>query len=370
MTSPRALDWPRRRFLLWPALVAGAEVRPTERVRYLDPGTDFEVFRVTDPKHSSLLPPATNRVFQKRGSFLLYASDRGGSLQAYTIDQKRWESRHVTEASGLDPASLTLSPDDRSVIYADAGGVQMIPVTGGSAHQLHTFNARPASVRLSVTADGPSVLVADGNTLLMAPMIQRGVARKIADNPDGVDVPQARPRRASALYRSGNSLWLANFDGSGQKRLKTAATGRLGSAMWSPDGRLVFYLQFEDGRANALRQHDPDTGEDKPVASTSQYVAFSSNSDASVFVGASQSKAGPYVLLLLRSARRELALCEHKAADPAQVAPIFTPDSQKIFFQSDRHGKPALYSMVVDRLVEKTEQEEAEIERARDKASR
>ena len=370
MTSSRALHWPRRRFLLWPALVAGAEVRPAERVRYLDPGTDFEVFRVTDPKHSSLLPPATNRVFQKRGAFLLYASDRGGSLQAYTIDQKRWESRQVTEAPGLDPASLTLSPDDRSVIYADAEGVQMIPVTGGSAHLIHSFNARPASLRLSVTADGPSVLVPDGNTLLMAPMLQRGAARKIADNPDGVDVPQARPRRASALYRSANSLWLANFDGSGQKRLKTTPAGRLGNAMWSPDGKLVFYLNFEEGRASALRQHDPDTGEDKLVATTSQYVAFSSNSDASVFIGASQSKAGPYVLLLLRSARRELALCEHKATDPSQVAPTFTPDSQKMFFQSDRHGKPALYSMVVDRLVEKTEQEEAELERAREKTSR
>jgi hypothetical protein len=29
----------------------------------------------------------------------------------------------------------------------------------------------------------------------------------------------------------------------------------------------------EPGRAHALRQHDPDTGEDKLLATTSQYVA-------------------------------------------------------------------------------------------------
>jgi oligogalacturonide lyase len=34
---------------------------------------------------------------------------------------------------------------------------------------------------------------------------------------------------------------------------------------------------------------------------------------------------------------------------------LFSPDSQKIHFQSDRDGKPAIYGMGVERLVEKTE---------------
>ena len=368
MTPPRAQGWPRRQFLLWPALVAGAEIQPSERVRYIDPSTEFELFRVTDPKHSSLLPPAANRIFPRRGGFLLYASDRGGSLQAYTVDQKKWDSRQVTEASALDPASLTLTPDDHSVVYADGADIRIVPVGGGSSRVVYTYKERPAKARISVTADGPSVLVADRNALYMAPLDSRGAARKIADNTDGVDVPLARPARASALYRSGDALWLANFDGSRQTRLKTLAGG-LGQAGWSPDGRLVFYLHFEPGRAHALRQHDPDTGEDKLLAATSQYGAFAANRDASVLVGASESKAGPYVLLLIRSVRREFALCEHKATDVTQVSPVFTPNSQKVYFQSDRHGKPAIYSIVVDRLVEKTEEEEAEIERERRKAT-
>ena len=359
----------RRRILLWPAMAAAAEVQPSERVRYPDPSTEFEVFRVTDPKHSSFLPPATNRIFPKRGGFLLYSSDRGGTLQAYTIDQKKWENRPITEAAALDPDSLTLSPDDHSVIYADGNDVRVVPASGGQSRILYTFKDRPSTVRLSVTADGPSVLVADRNSLFMVSMLSRGASRKIAENPEGVDQPMARPARASVLYRAGESLWLANFDGSRQFKLKTAAGG-LGPAMWSPDGRQVFYLHQEPGRAHSLRQNEPDTGEDKLLASTSQYVAFSSNRDASVLVGASESKAGPYVLLLLRSVRREFALCEHKATAPGRVSPVFSPDSQKIFFQSDRHGKPAIYSMVIDKLVEKTEEEEAEIERERNKTSR
>jgi oligogalacturonide lyase len=40
------------------------------------------------------------------------------------------------------------------------------------------------------------------------------------------------------------------------------------------------------------------------------------------------------------------------------VSPIFSPNSQRVFFQSDRDGKMAIYAIVVDRLVAETETEE------------
>jgi oligogalacturonide lyase len=72
-------------------------------------------------------------------------------------------------------------------------------------------------------------------------------------------------------------------------------------------------------------------------------------------VGASGSKAAPYVLLLVRAVSRELTLCEHRASDPAMVAPTFSPNSQRVFFGSDQHGKPAIYTMAIDKLVEETD---------------
>ena len=39
------------------------------------------------------------------------------------------------------------------------------------------------------------------------------------------------------------------------------------------------------------------------------------------------------------------------------VAPVFSPDSQRIYFQSDRDGKRAIYMVRVDKFVEKTDQE-------------
>ena len=63
------------------------------------------------------------------------------------------------------------------------------------------------------------------------------------------------------------------------------------------------------------------------------------------------------LLWLLRVTRREMTFSEHKASNPALVAPRFSPDSQRVYFQTDRHGKPAIYSMHVEKLVEKTESE-------------
>jgi len=331
-----------------------------ERVRYLDPATEFEVFRLTDPgAGAAYLPPTSNPVISRRGGFLLYVGDRGGSLQAWTLDLKTYQSRLITAAQALDRKTVCLTPDERSVCYVDGDAVMICPLAGGKGRPL--LRPQEPVTGLSVIPDGPSVLVAE-STRIRAVSIARGVVRTVVENGEGVLTPLPRPRRASLVYQDRQSnCWLAHLDGSRNVKLRLSP-GRIGPARWSADGRTLLYLHFpsERGKVNSLREHNPDTGEDKLIAGTSQFVAFSPNRDASVFVGSSGAKAGPYVLILLRVVGRELALCEHKASDPSAVAPIFSPDSQNIYFESDRHGKPALYSMRVDKLIEKTEDEEAQ----------
>ncbi len=183
-----------------------------------------------------------------------------------------------------------------------------------------------------------------------------GSAETLAECEEEIGAVNPRPKRASVLYRRGNGLWLANYDGKQNYRLRLAE-GTLGPALWSPEGRSVYYLTYpEDAhKLHALREFVPDSNEDKAVADTSQFVGIGRNADASVFAGASGSKASPYVLLLVRAVKRELTLCEHRASDPAMVCPVFSPNSQRVFFVSDRHGKPAIYSIAVEKLVEETE---------------
>jgi oligogalacturonide lyase len=170
--------------------------------------------------------------------------------------------------------------------------------------------------------------------------------------------PVPRPKRAQILYRQGDeALWLVNLDGAQNRRLKIATDGKIGPAFWAPNGRTILYLHIPDDKTKlvAIREHTPDENADKLISATSQFAHFGANSDASVFVGASRNKASPHILILLRVTRRELTLCEHRSSDPFSVAPHFSPDSQQVFFQSDRDGKPALYRVQVERFVEKTE---------------
>jgi oligogalacturonide lyase len=168
-----------------------------------------------------------------------------------------------------------------------------------------------------------------------------------------ITLPLPRPKRAQILYRKDNALWLVNLDGQQNRKLKSESCG---PALWTPGGRTIVYLHFPESTTelNALRELTPDENSDRLLAKTSQFVSFGENGDASVFVGASRNKNSRTVLLLLRAARREFTLCEHKASDAALVQPIFSPDSQSVFFQSDREGKPAIYRVRVEKLVEET----------------
>jgi oligogalacturonide lyase len=188
----------------------------------------------------------------------------------------------------------------------------------------------------------------------------KGTAATIAEVPWVLSDPVSRPRRTQVLYRQESSaLWLVNFDGQQNRKLKIAP-GPLGPVRWATDGRSILYLHFpeEKTQLNTIREHTPDANQDQFVAKTSQFVHFDANRDTSVFVGASRNKASPHILLLLRTTQRELTLCEHRASDPASAAPIFSADSQQIFFQSDKQGKPAIYRVHVERFVEKIEPEE------------
>jgi oligogalacturonide lyase len=152
-------------------------------------------------------------------------------------------------------------------------------------------------------------------------------------------------------------LWVEGLDGSAAKQMETPP-GRVLQALWSPDGNAVLYLHepAETGQLVAIREQQVDSRADKLVAKTSQFARFARNADATVFLGASRSKASPAVLLMLRVTRRELTLCEHRAGKPEGTSLQFSPDSQTVFFQTDR-GRDArsIYAMEVERLVEKTE---------------
>jgi Tol biopolymer transport system component len=340
---------------------AKGEVHSSDWGRYADPTTDLEVYRLTNPQmYASTLPAYYNRAITRNSNTLLFCSDRSGTPQAFRMDLKSGQTRQLTDARELDGASLTFTPDNRSFCFFAGPTLTVAALSSMRQREIYKIpKGWERSAGMSVGPDGTHAIFGEqrGETSrLRTVLLSQGASRTIVQAPFVLSDPIARPMRAQILYRQDDqALWLVNADGTQNRQLKLA-DGRIGPANWAADGKTILYLRFPEDpkQLNEIREATPDANTDKLVARTSQFVHFGFNRDSSVFVGASRNAGSPTVLLLLRVTRREFTVCEHKAAHPELVSPIFSPDSQSIYFQSDRSGKPAIYCVHVDKLVEKT----------------
>jgi len=329
--------------------------------RFADALTEFPVSRLTDSSQACYLPNPASRFIARKAQFILYASDRTGAMQGFRLDMKSGESREITEGAGMLGDSLNLLPGDREFCHFQGRVLWLASLSNLRSRAVYESpgGARfdPAS---TVSENGDHAAFVEKNEAayrLQLVSLPKGGARTVLETRDAISAPAIRPKRQSILYRGpDSSLWTVSFDGGGNAKLKVAEGG-IGSAMWSRDGATVLYLNIPSDKRqlHAIREIIPETGEDRLVSKTSQFAAFAQNEDGSVFLGASASKASPAMILLVRDVRRELTICEHRASNPAETRPAFSPNSQSVFFQSDRSGKMAIYGMSVNRLVEETD---------------
>lgn len=352
----------RRNFALSLAGAAAARAQFTPIRRYLDASTEVEVLALSDPSNASYLPHHYNRSVSSRNGFLVYATETTQGIQALRLDIKGGATRVITTAAAMDPKSLALSPDDRMLYFADGDRLLAASLSGGKPREL--FKASTANVfskGISLSEDGASITVVDDSKLLLIPTAAgKSAVRTLAEVEPTAEQPCVT-KAGFVFYRDQAKGIHLVTTATADKPKRLPIEGSLGPAVWNPDGRSLLFLRVNQGQgiSNTLCEYALDSNKETLVGKTSQFVHFGRNADSSVFVGASGSKAQAYILIMLRITRRELALCEHKASDPTTVAPVFSPNSQRIYFQSDRLGKPAIFSVAVERLVEKTEPEEA-----------
>ena len=319
---------------------------PPEFRRYADAATETPVTRLTDPAHTSFLPAPHLAAVNRHGNSLLYANDRSGQMQLYRMDLKSGVSHQLTAGDPVLPGAATLLPGDRHIAYLAGRALIIRTIRPGPERVVYRA---PDSFEFTggfcTSSDGSYAAVVEKSAsawrLRQVPLTH-GEATTLTESPDEIRDPMTRPGKSEILFREGETLRLHSR--------ALAPAGPVGPYIWSPDGASVLYLD----PAGTIRELNVTSGADVLVSKTSRFASFGPNADASVFVGASASKASPAVLLLLRSVRREFTLCEHRAGNPALVTPRFSPNSQTVLFQSDKNGKMALYAVNVERLVEKT----------------
>ena len=365
----RPLRWPRRAFLsLLPTLLSGNQagsvkgrILEADWGRYPDPSTEFDVLRLTSAGYVSLLPSTPARAFGRKNDEVLYACDRTGSMQAHLMDIDTGRSRVLTAASELDPASLTFAPDSRTIYFFD--GPRLVALNPANLKEQVIYTVREGWSRTGPVAVSEDHLYlyfveSQGSVCELRQLKRpRNDISTFASGQDGILDPTPNPKRDMILWLSEDGrLWTSTITGEGKRALETPA-GKVLQAIWSPDGQAFTYLlQPADPRELvSIREQEIDSRADRFIAKTSQFACFNRNQNATVFLGASRNKAAPSILVLLRVTKREFTLCEHKTSNPGHAAPLFSPNSQRVIFESDRHGKQAIYTMKVDKLIEKTE---------------
>ena len=320
-----------------------------EFVRFADPTTENAVVRLTAPTHASFLPAEQNRFVSSREAFLVFSSDRGGECAPFRVNLRTGALTQLAETKGLSSRAIALDSKERHVYILHDGALEEVDL-----NHLHTRRLVEGIADFHVGGPDNEIVVRRQNRL---ERLNGRTSERLVDNVSSRGV--VRPTgEGCALCRYGSGdeheFWYAPFGGGKPVLL---ARGAISCPYWRPDGRTLLFLrqvQYPQFVASELREVALDGGAEVLVSPTSQYAAFAPNADGSMFVGASRSKAQPDIVLLVRNVQREMVLCEHRAKRAESVSPAFSPNSQRVYFQSDHEGQFAIYSINVELLVERT----------------
>src|SRR5579885_857543 len=192
-------------------------VFPSDAHRYSDPATELDVFRLTDPSYTAVLPAFYNRAMAKNSNWLLFSCDRLGSLQVFRMDLKDAQTRQLTEVEDLDPASVTLTPDNRSFCFFAGRSLYIGAVSPFRYRELYRVpSGWTRTPGLSVGPDGTHATFCEARAAasrLRMVSLNQGLARTVIEAAFPMSHPIPRPLRAQILYRQGDeALWLVNSD--------------------------------------------------------------------------------------------------------------------------------------------------------------
>ena len=136
-------------------------------------------------------------------------------------------------------------------------------------------------------------------------------------------------------------LQLADSDGYNPKTLLSSAQPLMSPA-WSPDGRKLAYVSFENRRAAVFTQ-DISTGKREELAAFAGINGAPAWSPDGRSMAVTLSRDGNPEIYAMRLSDKTLKRLTFGAS--IDTEPVWSPDGQTIVFTSDRGGSPQLYRM-------------------------
>lgn len=134
-------------------------------------------------------------------------------------------------------------------------------------------------------------------------------------------------------------LVVADADGYGPQSIVGSPEPLL-SPSWSPDGRKLAYVSFEQGNS-AIYTQDVSTGARELVSSGKGINGAPSFSPDGKKMALTLSRSGnPEIYVRDIATGRTAQLTQHWSID---TEPVWSPDGQSVYFTSDRGGRPQIY---------------------------
>ncbi|HPE81563.1 MAG TPA: Tol-Pal system beta propeller repeat protein TolB [Gammaproteobacteria bacterium] len=138
-------------------------------------------------------------------------------------------------------------------------------------------------------------------------------------------------------------LRIADADGYGPQTIVSSSEPIMSPA-WSPDGRQIAYVSFENAQPSIWVQ-ELLTGKREKLTSFKGINGAPAWSPDGRFLALTLSKDGNPDIFVMDIARRSLrALTRHAAID---TEPAWAPDGKSLVFTSDRGGSPQIYKVSV-----------------------
>ena len=144
-----------------------------------------------------------------------------------------------------------------------------------------------------------------------------------------------------------SQIYVANADGSGEKRITKITTGDSCGPVWSHDGKKIAFYTFalpHPSRNPAIWVMDPDGSNLKRIVEHGMSPSWSPDDKQMVYAS---NRDGKFQIYAMNSDGTNIRRLTNNKAE--ESAPAYAPDGAAIVFVSDREGEhPALFLMGAD----------------------
>ncbi len=264
------------------------------------------------------------------GKWIAFLSDRGRQTDVWVVPAAGGEERRVSDTSD-DELALTWRPGTTTLAFTAitrAGGAWVMDLTGGTERRI-----TPDSVRISwfnVSPDGEQIdYVVDrggGIADLAVMAIAGGPSRTLVAGGGIVNSPYWSPDGSKIVFTSdrGGSMdvWVVDASG-GAPRQITNWPSNESAAVWSGDGKVVFFRSDRDSKLGDLWKVPASGGEPTRVTNNGTIggglVSRAGVSD--IFAGTLNPSGGQLAFARVRPDGSLHAVWDLTNAFPASISP-------------------------------------------------